>query len=153
MKKPLLFASFALLFGVTLGPAFSTEPPEEHNMQKFLGIGALFFRSENPEQLAMWYETHLGISLVPTSYEQQPWQQEAGLTVFAPFKKDTEYVGRQEQAWMVNFRVAVLDAMIGQPRIAGIEIEDPKSYPNGKFSRLHAPDGNSIELREPEHTE
>lgn len=118
-------------------------------MQKVLGIGGLFFRSENPEQLAKWYETHLGISLVPTSYEQQPWQQQAGPTVFAPFKKNTEYFGRQEQGWMVNFRVADLNAMVAQLREAGIEIADPKSYPNGNFSRLHDPEGNPIELWEP----
>jgi hypothetical protein len=56
-------------------------------MQKVLGIGGLFFRSENPEQLAKWYETHLGISVVPTSYEQEPWQQEAGPMAFAPFRR------------------------------------------------------------------
>ena len=44
-------------------------------MQKVLGIGGLFFRSEDPERLAQWYETHFGISVVPTSYEQEPWRQ------------------------------------------------------------------------------
>lgn len=153
MSKPLLLASFVLLVVVTLGSALATELCEEHNMQKVVGIGGLFFRSENPEQLAKWYQTHLGISLVPTSYEQQPWQQEAGPTVFAPFKKDTEYFGRREQGWMVNFRVADLDTMVAQLRAAGIEIEDPKNYPNGNFARLHDPEGNPIELWEPKEPE
>jgi glyoxylase I family protein len=153
MNKPLLLASLVLLVVVTLGPASATEPPGEYNMQKVLGIGGLFFRSESPEQLAKWYETHLGISLVPTTYEQQPWQQKAGPTVFAPFKKDTEYFGREEQGWMVNFRVADLNAMVAQLRTAGIEIEDPKSYPNGNFARLHDPEGNPIELWEPKDPE
>jgi glyoxylase I family protein len=153
MKNSLLLASFVLLFVVTIDPTSATDSPEEHNMQMVLGIGGLFFRSENPELLAKWYETHLGISLVPTSYEQQPWQQEAGPTVFAPFKKDTEYFGDQEQGWMVNFRVADLNAMVAQLRTAGIEIEDPKSYPNGTFARLHDPDGNPIELWEPKDPE
>lgn len=122
-------------------------------MQKVLGIGGLFFRAENPEQLAKWYETHLGISLVPTSYEEQPWQQESGPTVFAPFKKDTKYFGRQEQGWMINFRVADLDAMVAQLRTAGIEIEEPTSYPNGDFARLHDPEGNPIELWQPKSSE
>jgi predicted enzyme related to lactoylglutathione lyase len=115
-------------------------------MQKVLGIGGLFFRSEDPERLAKWYETHLGIALVPTSYEQEPWHQEAGPTAFAPFKQDTTYFGRPEQAWMVNFRVADLAAMVVQLRAAGIAIEDPQSYPNGDFARLHDPEGNPIEL-------
>jgi glyoxylase I family protein len=115
-------------------------------VQKVLGIGGLFFKSDDPERLAKWYETHLGISLVPTSYEQKPWHQEAGPTAFAPFKKDTQYFGRPEQAWMINFRVADLEAMIAQLRAAGITVEDPKSYPNGDFARLHDPEGNPIEL-------
>lgn len=153
MNKPLLLETLVLLVVITFGSAFATEPSEEHNMQKVLGIGGLFFRSENPGQLARWYETHLGISLAPASYEQQSWQQEAGPTVFAPFKKDTEYFGRQEQGWMVNFRVADLDAMVAQLRTAGIEIEDPKSHPNGNFARLNDPEGNPIELWEPKEPE
>lgn len=153
MNKPCLFAFLMILMVATFGSTAATEPPEEKNMQKVLGIGGLFFRSENPEQLAKWYETHLGISVVPTSYEQQPWQQEAGPTVFAPTDKNTEYFGRQEQGWMVNFRVADLKAMITQLRQVGIEIEDPKSYPNGDFARLHDPEGNPIELWQPKKPE
>jgi glyoxylase I family protein len=122
-------------------------------MQKVLGIGGLFFRSENPEQLAKWYERHLGIPIVPTSYDQQPWHQEAGPTVFAPFQKDTDYFGRAEQSWMINFRVADLRAMVTQLRAAGIAVEDPQSYPNGDFSRLHDPEGNPIELWQPKQPE
>src|SRR4029077_6386861 len=93
--------------------------------------------------------THLGISPVPTSQGQEPWHQDAGPTAFAPFKKDTSYFGRPEQGWMVNFRVADLKAMIAQLRAAGIAVDDPQSYPNGDFARLHDPEGNSIELWEP----
>ena len=122
-------------------------------MQKVLGIGGLFFKSENPERLAQWYETHLGISPVPTSYEQEPWHQEAGITVFAPFKQDTTYFGRPEQRWMVNFRVADLAAMIAQLRAAGITVAEPESHPNGDFSRLQDPEGNPIELWQPKQPE
>jgi predicted enzyme related to lactoylglutathione lyase len=121
----------------------------ENIMQKVLGIGGLFFRSENPDELAQWYQTHLGIAVVPASYEEEPWQQEAGTTVFAPFKKDTTYFDRPEQMWMVNFRVADLEAMVAQLRAADIVVSEPESYPNGDFARLHDPEGNPIELWEP----
>ena len=117
-------------------------------MQKVLGIGGLFFKSSDPDRIATWYQTHLGINVVPTSYDGECWEQEAGPTVWAPFKQDTTYFGRPEQAWMVNFRVADLKAMVAQLRAAGIEVEEPTSYPNGDFSRLHDPDGNPIELWE-----
>ncbi|HEY0922243.1 VOC family protein [Rheinheimera pacifica] len=149
MKNLLLWSALATLFVVTLGLAFAAEPPKEKNMQKVIGIGGLFFRSENPERLSKWYETHLGISLVPTSYDQQPWYQDAGPTVFAPFEKDTTYFGKPEQSWMVNFRVADLKAMVAQLHAAGIAVDEPRSYPNGDFARLHDPEGNPIELWQP----
>lgn len=148
MKNLSLFPALAALLLVTLCTANADEPPKESSMHKVLGIGGLFFRSEDPKRLSKWYETHLGISLVPTSYEQKPWYQEAGPTVFAPFKKDTEYFGKPEQSWMVNFRVANLKAMIAQLRAAGVAVEEPQSYPNGEFARLYDPEGNPIELWE-----
>jgi predicted enzyme related to lactoylglutathione lyase len=151
VSSALLF--LAMLSVIALGPACAAEPPPENNMQKVVGIGGLFFRSEDPARLAKWYETHLGVTRVPTDYDQTPWHQEAGPTVFAPFAKDTDYFGRREQGWMVNFRVADLKAMIAQLRAAGITVEDPQSYPNGLFARLHDPEGNPIELWEPKEPE
>lgn len=119
-------------------------------MEKVTGIGGLFFRGEDTEALATWYEQHLGVSRVPTSYDAQPWTQEAGPTVFAPFDKDTEYFGKPSQAWMINFRVDDLDAMVAQLEAAGIHVQrDPEDYPNGRFARTHDPEGNPIELWEP----
>lgn len=116
-------------------------------MEKVLGIGGLFFRSENPDGLAEWYATHLGINTSPKAAGDEPWQQQAGTTAFSPFKKDTEYFGRPSQMWMINFRVANMDAMVEQLRVAGIAVElDPETYPWGRFARLHDPEGNPIEL-------
>ncbi len=119
-------------------------------MEKVLGIGGLFFRSQNPAALAKWYEDHLGITPVPLDYDQPCWSQEAGSTVFAPFPADTTYFDRPEQGWMVNFRVRDLDAIVAQLESAEIAVKvDPESYPNGRFARTHDPDGNPIELWEP----
>jgi predicted enzyme related to lactoylglutathione lyase len=116
-------------------------------MERVQGIGGLFFRSSDPAALAAWYETHLGVTRTPTSYEEQPWTQDAGPTAFAPFPADTEYFGRPEQAWMINFRVRDLDAMVRQLEAAGIEVKvDPETYPIGRFARLHDPEGNPVEL-------
>ena len=119
-------------------------------MEKVLGIGGLFFRAQDPESLARWYQEHLGVSPVPATYEETPWEQQAGPTAFAPFPQDTTYFGRTSQMWMVNFRVGNLDAMIAQLRQAGISVEiDSQEYPNGRFARLHDPEGNPVELWEP----
>ena len=119
-------------------------------MEKVAGIGGVFFRASDPGALKRWYEEHLGVTLTPTDYAQQPWRQEAGPTVFEPFPGDTAYFGRPEQSWMINFRVRSLDTMVAQLRAAGLDVTvDPESYPNGRFARLYDPEGNPVELWEP----
>ncbi len=117
-------------------------------MQKVLGIGGLFFRSSDPDALAKWYADHLGVDLVPDNYDDPCWMQQAGPTVFSPFKSDTTYFPADKQ-WMINFRVADLDGMVAQLQGADIDVKrDPETYPNGIFARLHDPEGNPIELWE-----
>ncbi|MFK8047496.1 MAG: VOC family protein [Halioglobus sp.] len=119
-------------------------------MEKVTGIGGVFFRADSPSMLAQWYEEHLGVSKVPTDYDQLPWAQESGPTVFAPFEAGTEYFGKSTQQWMINFRVEDLNKMVSQLRAKDIEvIVDEEDYPNGKFARLHDPEGNPIELWQP----
>jgi catechol 2,3-dioxygenase-like lactoylglutathione lyase family enzyme len=114
------------------------------------GIGGFFFRAKNPAALGGWYKTHLGIDLVPTDYNQSSWSQEAGPTVFAPFEQDTDYFGDKAKPWMLNFRVQDLDGLVDQLRRASIEVTiNPEKYPNGRFARIHDPEGNPIELWEP----
>lgn len=122
-------------------------------MERMSGIGGFFFRAEDPTALAAWYETHLGIDPVPGDYDTPCWQQEGGDTVFAPFEKITEYFGNREKQFMLNFRVRDLEVMIAQLEAAGIEVKrDPESYPNGRFAWLNDPEGNPIELWEPQET-
>jgi len=111
--------------------------------ERVLGIGGFFFRSQDPKKLAQWYELNLGI-------DHRVWQQAAGKTAFTPFAMDTDYFGSKQQAWMVNFRVRSLDAMVAQLQKSNIEVKvDPEKSPYGRFARLHDPEGNPIELWEP----
>ncbi len=112
-------------------------------MAKALGIGGVFFRARDTKALAAWYETHLGIPGF--------WQQEAGFTVFSPFKADTDYFPADKQ-WMINVRVDDLDALIAQLTAAGIAIETRAEWDTaetGRFARIHDPEGNPIELWQP----
>jgi predicted enzyme related to lactoylglutathione lyase len=122
-------------------------------MEKVTGIGGFFFRAKDPKGLALWYQQHLGVSLVPSSEGESPWQQEAGPTAFTPFKETSDYFGDTTKVWMLNFRVRDLDKMAAQLQAAGIAIKvDPESYPYGRFARLHDPEGNPIELWQPPAT-
>lgn len=141
-----------VLLGTLMGLSLPLhgQAPHSAQPQKVLGIGGFFFRANNAGSLGRWYEKHLGIALAPSSYDQQPWHQEEGPTVFAPFPDTTNYFGARDRVWMINFRVRDLDAMVGQLRANGITVDvDPTVYPNGRFARLHDPEGNPIELWEP----
>jgi len=72
-------------------------------------------------------------------------------TAFEPFPSDTSYFGRTTQGWMINFRVRNLDTMVAQLQASGVEVTiDPEKYPNGRFARLRDPEGNPVELWEPQ---
>ncbi len=130
--------------GVRDGIAGGTE------MERVTGIGGFFFRAKDPTALARWYQQHLGVSPIPMSPEESGWQQEAGPTAFAPFKETSGYFGDMTKVWMLNFRVRDLDKMAAQLEAAGIEVKvDPQVYPNGRFARVHDPEGNPIELWQP----
>lgn len=112
-------------------------------MERVTGIGGVFFRARDPAALGRWYETHLGIDVTAGL-----WLQDAGPTVLAPFPADTEYFRGQ---WMINFRVADLDAMLRQLAAAGIAAETRPEWDSeaGRFARIHDPEGNPVELWEP----
>lgn len=117
-------------------------------MERVNGIGGIFFKAEDPDALAAWYATHLGVAAPPEEYDQPVWCQAAGETVFAPFGRehwDSPHLG--PSGWGINFRVDDLDAMVRQLRAAGIAVDvDPERYPNGLFAQLADPEGNSVQL-------
>jgi glyoxylase I family protein len=123
-------------------------------MEKITGIGGFFFRARDPQALSKWYENHFGINAVAQSYDDPAWRQEAGHTVLAPFREDTDYFGAPEKTWAINFRVRNLDAMVSQLSAAGIDVSvDPETYPNGRFATLYDPEQNRIELWQPDPPE
>ncbi len=130
--------------------AMDVNPKGEKTMERVLGIGGFFFRAKDPKKLAQWYQDNLGVALVPSDYDSTPWRQEAGTTIFAPFKQDTTYFGEMRLQWMINFRVRDLDKMAAQLRANGIAVEiDPETYPNGRFAKVVDPESNPIQLWQP----
>jgi len=121
-----------------------------------LGMGGLFFRSQDPEALSAWYKEHLGIGggCVAEGVEQEAnewvWFHEGGPMVFQPFKADTDYFAA-DKAFMINLRVSGLDTLLEKLRAAGVEVitkpewDDPQL---GRFARIHDPEGNAVELWE-----
>jgi predicted enzyme related to lactoylglutathione lyase len=111
------------------------------------GIGGVFFRAKDPAALLEWYGTHLGVTM--QGYD--PWQQQAGPTVFMPFARDTDHWPESKQ-WMINYRVTDLDEVLSKLRQADIAVETRAEWDSpetGRFARIHDPEGNPIELWEP----
>lgn len=122
--------------------------------QRTTGFGGFFFRARDPVALAAWYETNFGIDPVPSDYETQPWHQNEGPTVFAPFAQDSGFFGDDpSKTFMLNFRVTDLDKMVEQLRENGNEVTvDPGNpYPNGLFATVSDPEGNPIQIWQPQH--
>lgn len=82
------------------------------------GIGGPFFRSRDPGARAEWYGEHLGIEVGSDAI----WPQESGMTVFAPFVSDSNYLPA-DQKFMLNLHVKQLDALVGRLESAGVEVE------------------------------
>ncbi|HWH12615.1 MAG TPA: VOC family protein [Solirubrobacteraceae bacterium] len=109
------------------------------------GIGGVFFRAKDPAALSAWYETHLGVN-------GMHWAQQQGPTAFVPFAADTDYFGSESQSFMLNFRVDDLDEMVNQLRADKVTIaKDVPEHPGiGRFASIEDPEGNRIELWEPQ---
>jgi predicted enzyme related to lactoylglutathione lyase len=116
-------------------------------MGRVTGFGGFFFRSKDSAALGQWYEKHFGIYSMQS---QKVWKQEAGTTVFAPFKEDTTYFGNMEQQFMINLRVEGLDELLEQLIADGVRVDENRQNEDyGKFAWVYDPEGNKIELWEP----
>ncbi len=120
-------------------------------MARVTGIGGFFFRALDPDALNRWYGEHLGVvPLDSHRYEDPGWFQERGETVWAACSVESEMFGPLAKSWMITFRVDDLDDMVERLRAAGVAVEPhAEASPNGRFAELEDPEGNHIQLWEP----
>ena len=120
-------------------------------MKRVIGIGGIFFKAENPKQLAAWYEKHLGIDFGGKTYSDFQFQErEKGWTAFSLFQQDTQYFDPSAKEFMLNLRVEDLDSLLETLRGEGVHVFDEKEDAEyGKFGWILDPEGNKIELWQP----
>ncbi len=83
-------------------------------------------------------------------YDDPGWFQDRGETVFSAIALDSPMPGAPERAWAINFRVDDLDGMVERLRTSGIDVRPhQQEYPNGRFAELADPEGNRIQLWQP----
>ena len=122
-------------------------------MQRVTGIGGIFFKSADPKALGAWYRDHLGLDVTDWGGAIFEWGGEGsakGMTIWSPFKQDTTYMAPSTSSFMINFRVADLDALLAALRDEGCNVVgEPQTSEQGKFGWVLDPEGNKVELWEP----
>ncbi|GAA4458956.1 VOC family protein [Rurimicrobium arvi] len=121
-------------------------------MQRVTGIGGIFFKCKDPEKMRQWYQTHLGIDMSPygAKISSQTESGKEGYTLWTPFPDTTSYFGPSEQSFMINYRVADLEALVAVLKEEGVSILDELvAHEYGKFIHIEDIEGNKIELWEP----
>jgi predicted enzyme related to lactoylglutathione lyase len=73
------------------------------------------------------------------------------MTIWSPFAQDTDKMKPSSASFMLNFRVADLDALLAALRAEGCNVleETDTASGFGKFGWVIDPEGNKVELWEP----
>jgi hypothetical protein len=119
MKKTFLII-FALATSFGLGFAFNNlitnKPNDNSKMKKVTGIGGIFFKCKDPKALREWYQKHLGLNTndygAVFEWRQGEDTTKKGFTQWSPFNEKTKYFLPSTKDYMINYRVADLDALV-----------------------------------------
>jgi predicted enzyme related to lactoylglutathione lyase len=160
MKKPLLTT---LVLTTTFCLGFALRPyilPDTSDapLKRVTGIGGIFFKCKNPKAVRQWYQEHLGLNANQYGSVFE-WHQGAdstkkGFTQWSPFSETTKYFAPSTRDFMINYRVANMDALVAQLRKEGITITDTvQTAEYGKFVHILDVEGNKVELWEPNDIE
>lgn len=116
-------------------------------MWKIIGIGGIFFKSENQEKLKQWYSDTLWFSCNDFGVMFQ--QNNPSMSLWSPFPKESEYFSPSEKDFMINFVVDDIESLTTSLQEKNVEILSQLSEPQWKFIHFLDPEGNKIELWEP----
>ncbi len=156
-----VFNYFSQAWDEVLNNLSKNEPKDNQTNQplkKVTGIGGVFFKCKDPKKLKEWYKIHLGFQtdLYGTNFA---WYQGAdstkkGFTQWSTFSDSTNYFQPSKKDFMLNYRVSNLEALVEQLKKEGVTITDViETYNYGKFVHIMDPEGNKIELWEPNDIE
>ena len=120
-------------------------------MKKVTGIGGVFFKCKDPKKVTEWYQKHLGLDTNPYGatfewFEGDDASKKAQ-TQWTPFPETTKYFDPSPCEFMINYRVADLEALVEELKKEGVTIlDDIATYDYGKFVHILDSEGNKIEL-------
>ncbi|MVM34564.1 VOC family protein [Spirosoma sp. HMF4905] len=123
-------------------------------MKKVTGLGGIFFKCNNPQAMNDWYAQNLGLTTgeYGTTFE---WRQvddpsKKGSTAWCTFPDATNYFNPSTKPFMINYRVENIAALVDELKRSNVTVVDEiAEYDYGKFVHVLDPEGNIIELWEP----
>ena len=122
-------------------------------VSRVTGIGGIFIKAKNPAMLRDWYKKHLGIEVQAWGGTSFRWVDQSGKPTAgstAWMIGDGKNFAPSTSPFMVNYRVADLDALLAALRAEGCDVmEKTEASEYGKFGWVMDPEGNKIELWEP----
>lgn len=122
-------------------------------MQRVTGLGGVFFKARDPKALAEWYRVHLGLDVTPWGGVVFEWGgpgSSPGMTIWSPMPADSGKMAPGTASFMLNFRVADLDALLAALRAEGCQVLDEvEDSAFGRFGWVLDPEGHKVELWEP----
>ena len=120
--------------------------------KRVTGIGGIFFKTKDPKTTKDWYNKHLGLNTDQWGSTFW-WKDKEGndcSTQWSPMKDDTDYYEPSKKQFMINYRVENLEELLEELKKEGVEIlGEMQTFDYGKFGWIMDPDGNKIELWEP----
>lgn len=121
---------------------------------KVVGIGGIFFFSDDPKETRNWYEKNLGIDTNDwgATFESRNLQNSDKIESlqWSPFKKGDNYFSPSKKDFMINYRVQNIEGLVEQLKQNGVTILDAiETYDYGKFVHILDAEDNKIELWEP----
>lgn len=127
----------------------------DNDQPRVTGIGGIFFKSENPEELKAWYQKNLGLGTDQwgTNFE---WHQgsdptKKGFTQWSPASKKATHFEPSKKEFMINYRVVHLEQLLEKLKQNGVTVLDSiETFEYGKFVHILDNEGNKIELWEPD---
>ncbi len=155
MKKTFLIL-FLIVTSFFMGFAVKSfiEKKQTPQNSKVTGIGGIFFKCKDTKMIKDWYQKNLGLNTNQYGAVFE-WYQGAdstkkGFTQWSPFKETTNYFAPSTKDFMINYRVSDLVSLIKELNSNGVTILDTiETYDYGKFVHIMDPEGNKIELWEP----
>ncbi len=122
---------------------------------KVIGIGGIFFISDNLKESREWYAKNLGFEINAwgsSTFESRNVNkpEKVNSLQWTPFKKGSTYFAPSKKEFMINYQVQNIEGLVSKLKENGVSIVDSiTTFAYGKFIHIMDTQGNKIELWEP----